>query len=93
MAHPFIKIYIVTYLALLAGCATPAYKYIYEIMPEKNQLCRYKKISDLQKKKISCHSLDEKNPDGYYKFSETLVITKRALRELLRKQLDAVFGK
>ena len=66
---------------------------VYEIIPERNEVCRYKKIADLQKQRVKCYKLDDKKPDGKYRFIDTLVITKRAMREVLRKQLDAVFGK
>ena len=84
--------YFIPLIILTAGCATPAYKYIYEIIPAKNKMCRFKKLSDLGKKEVSCHDMNEKNADGTYKFKDTLVITKRALREVLRKQVDAVLG-
>jgi hypothetical protein len=78
---------------LLMSCATPVYKYVYEIKPRANQICRYKKVANMQRKKIVCYNLNSKKEDGKYRFENTLVITKRAMRELLRKQLDALFGK
>lgn len=83
------------YLILLAlvSCSTvPVYKHIYEVMPDQNKLCRYKKLADLANGEAKCFPANAKNDDGSFKFKNTLVITKRALREVLRKQLDTLFG-
>ena len=81
----------VTLLILLSSCATPAYKLIYQIMPEKKKICYFKKVSDIQKKKIKCYKLNAKDKDGKYKFADTLVIKKRAFREILLKQINGIF--
>lgn len=74
----------------LIGCKTPIHKMIYEIMPAQGQICRYEKISALKRKKIKCYKVDAKK-DGKYIFDDTLVIKKRAVRELLIKQVDQLF--
>jgi len=60
-------------------------------MPEQKQICRYKKISDIERQQMQCYAIDAKNPDGTYKFKDTLVITKRRLREILIEKLNEVF--
>ena len=76
----------------MVSCKTiPAYKMIYEIMPDQKRICRYKKVSDLQKQKIKCYKLNAKDKNGKYLFLDTLVITKRAFREVLLKQINGIF--
>ena len=78
---------------LLSSCSTPAYKIIYEVMPKStdNPICYYKKLSDLEKGRVKCYKVNAKNKDGSYMFNDTLVIKKRAMRELLQKHLDQIF--
>ena len=77
---------------LLVSCQTPVYKHFYEVRPEMKRICRYKKISDLQKQKVACYKINDKLEDGKYRFEEVLVISKRRFREILHEKLNEVFG-
>ena len=81
-------------IIFVVSCKTiPAYKIVMEIMPQypDNPICYYRKLSDIQKKKVRCYKADAKNKDGSYRFKNTLVISKRAFREILVKQIDGIF--
>lgn len=81
-------------LILLVSCKTvPAYKIVRELRVElpAAPICYYKKISDIQKKKMKCYAVDAKDKDGKYIFQDHLIISKRLFRETLHKTVDNLF--
>lgn len=73
---------------LMTSCKHPAYKYIYTIEPDYNAVCYYKKLTDLEQKKVRCYPLNAKSSDGKYKFKGWMIMSVRAFKEMLNKFLD-----
>ena len=56
-------------LIYLTSCkTTPPYKIIYKVHPERNQACYYKKLAELNSKKVRCYDLNATGLDGKYMF-------------------------